>query len=76
MPKGNWSWDELVSNYQPLYSVKKKKSGKQSSLNYNKDKIKGKIETILKKCLCLVQDNKTVSNIGTIFSFVKVPKYF
>lgn len=49
MPKGNWSWDELVSNYQPLYSVKKKKSGKQSSLNYNKDKIKGKIETILKK---------------------------
>ena len=45
-------------------------------MNYNKDKIKGKIETILKKCLCLVQDNKTVSNIATIFSFVKVPKYF
>ena len=49
MLKGNWSWAELVSNYQPLYSVKKKKSGKKSSLNYNKDKIKGKIETIFKK---------------------------
>lgn len=49
MLKGNWSWAELVSNYQPLYSVKKKKPGKKSSLNYNKDKIKGKIETIFKK---------------------------
>ena len=49
MPKGNWSWAELVSNYKPLYSVKKKKSGKNYSLSYNKNTIKGKIETIFLK---------------------------
>ena len=49
MLKGNWSWAELVSNYQPLYSVKKKKSGNGNASMINSTTIQmAKSFTILR----------------------------